>query len=243
MSKKNRFDFNKRSMTLFQRFIGFLNEVTEEVKEVEGLISADETGSGDVTLKYAYDDNKWYFVQPDGTVRDSVSGELVGDGEFSLNDGNVMVVLDGKFAGTKTMDEAENPIEAENPVIAQEDEEEEKKEEDKTEEVDQEDEQTEETKEESKDEEEKEGDVSKEDEIEQEGETVPFTVNGVEYLIPVEVLEYINSLSSTSEVFRKEIAQMKQRIPSAKPTTTAPIAQKKDIRENLYDRVNLFRNK
>lgn len=241
MSKKNRFDFNKRSMTLFQRFIGFLNEVTEEVKEVEGLISADETESGDVTLKYAYDDNKWYFVQPDGTVRDSVSGELVGDGEFSLNDGNIMVVLDGKFAGTKTTDEAENPTESENPVIAQEDEEEEKKDEEKTEEVEQEDEQTEETKEESKDEEEKEGDVSKEDEIEQEGETVPFTVDGVEYLIPVEVLEYINSLSSTSEVFRKEIAQMKQRIPSTKPTTTAPIVQNKNVKENLYNRVNMFR--
>lgn len=239
-AKKNNFDFNKKSMTLFQKFVGFLNEVTDEVKEVEKIADADETESGEAVLKYQYDDEKFYEVGADGFVTD-MEGEKLTDGEYALMDGSALVVTDGKFDGTILKEDAENTDKVETE-IAQSDDEENK--EDKADEEKKDDEKSDEgdTKEEDKkDEEEKKDDVSEEEKVEQEGELVPFQVNGVDYMLPMEVVDYINSLTSTSEVFRKEIAQIKQRIPSTKPTTTAPIVQKKEVKANLYDRVNMFR--
>lgn len=227
---KNKFDFNQKKMTVFQKFIGFLNEVTDEVKEIEKLSDTDETESGEVSLKYAVDDDKYYEVDPEGFVY-GVDGEKLTDGEYPLLDGSVLKVTDGKFDGTILKEDAvnddtyeETPIAQEEETEAKEEEEEETKEE---EEIAQEGETEEETKE--------------EEEVKQEGELVPFMVNGVEFMLPVEVVDYINSLTSTSEVFRKEIAQIKQRIPSTKPTTTAPIKQKETPKVNLYDQINMFR--
>lgn len=244
--KKNKFDFNRKSMTVFQKFVGFLNEVTDEVKEIEKLSDTDETESGEVSLKYAIDDEKYYEVDAEGYVYGDDGSKLT-DGEYPLQDGSVLVVTDGKFSGTILKEEAENVEKVEAP-IAQEGEEEEKAEDEEAdkskedEEIAQEDE-TENAEEPNEEEKEEEETVAKEEEVEQEGELVPFQVNGVEFMLPIEVVDYINSLTTTSEVFRKEIAQIKQRIPSTKPTTTAPIAQKKEVKVNLYDRVNMFRTK
>lgn len=261
--KKNKFDFTQKKMTVFQKFIGFLNEVTDEVKEIEKLSDADETESGEVSLKYAVDDDKYYEVDAEGFVY-GVDGEKLTDGEYPLLDGSVLKVTDGKFDGTIVKEDAKNDDAKEEAPIAQEEDEkksdedvegkdDEKEDEDPNkskddkEDVAQEDEEkAEEDKEDAEkgdDEKAKEEEetAAKEDEIEQEGEVVPFLVNGVEYMLPIEVVDYINSLTSTSEVFRKEIAQIKQRIPSTKPSTTAPIKQKETPKVNLYDQVNMFR--
>lgn len=257
--KKTKFDFNQKKMTVFQKFIGFLNEVTDEVKEIEKLSDSDETESGEVSLKYAVDDDKYYEVDAEGFVY-GVDGVKLTDGEYPLLDGSVLKVTDGKFDGTIVKEDAVEADTKEEAPIAQEDEE--KKTEDEEvkededpdkskgdkEDVSQEDEEkAEEDKEDTpKENEEKtkeeEETAAKEDEIEQDGEVVPFLVNGVEYMLPIEVVDYINSLTSTSEVFRKEIAQIKQRIPSTKPTTTAPIKQQKETpKVNIYDQINMFR--
>lgn len=232
---KNKFDFNQKKMTVFQKFIGFLNEVTDEVKEIEKLSDTDETESGEVSLKYAVDDDKYYEVDPEGFVY-GVDGEKLTDGEYPLLDGSVLKVTDGKFDGTILKEDAVNDDTYEETPIAQEEEEEETKEEETETKEEEEIAQEGETEEETKEEETKE-----EEEVKQEGELVPFMVNGVEFMLPVEVVDYINSLTSTSEVFRKEIAQIKQRIPSTKPTTTAPIKQKETPKVNLYDQINMFR--
>lgn len=218
----SKFDFNQKKMSVFQKFVMFLNEITDEVKDIEPLADADKEDSGEVVLKYKLDDDKFIEVKPDGTVW-GWDGVQLTDGEYPLEDGSILLVTDGKFNGTKNQEEATNNEGYVEPEIAQADEDGEKKEEEKT---------AEEPKEEEK----------KEEEVTQEGEElVPFEIGGVTYEIPSAVVDYINSLSATSETFRKEIVQIRQRIPSTKPTVTNPISQSKEEKVNLYDKVNLFR--
>lgn len=237
--KTNKFDFNQKKMSVFQKFIGFLNEITDEVKEIETLADTDETESGEVSLKYEVSDSNFIEVKADGLAYDN-NGNALEDGEYPLVDGSVLVVKDGKFNGTIVKEEATAP-EAEEAPIAQEEtptaeEETTEEETEETEEV------VEETEEEATEEETTEEETTEEEEVAEETELVPFMIGDVEYMLPQEVVDYINSLSATSETFRKEIAQIKQRTPSTKPTTTAPIKQSKEEEKgNLYNRVNMFR--
>jgi hypothetical protein len=48
----------------------------------------------------------------------------------------------------------------------------------------------------------------------------PFEINGVEYMLPQEVIDFINSLKSANEASLSELALMKERIPSAAPIPT-----------------------
>ena len=67
---------------------------------------------------------------------------------------------------------------------------------------------------------------------------VPVEIDGVEFMIPQEVADYIHTLedglSSAEEIsenFRKEIAQMKERIPSTNPVTTVVKQSQEDVVE------------
>ena len=67
---------------------------------------------------------------------------------------------------------------------------------------------------------------------------VPVEIDDAEFQVPQEVADYIRTLedrlSSSEEVsenFRKEIAQMKERIPSTKPVTTVVKQSKEEVVE------------
>lgn len=242
--KKNKFDFNQKKMTVFHKFINFLNEVTDEVKDIESLTDMDETGSGEVALTYAVTDETAIEVKADG-VAYGTDGAALTDGEYALLDGSLLVVKEGKFAGTKLAEETSNPSVEEAPIAQEGNEEEEVP---TTEEPNNEEEEVvevvaeEETTEEEVPAVEEETPNNEEEEVTEETELVPFMIGEVEYMLPQEVVDYINSLSATSETFRKEIVQMKERIPSTKPTTTVPVKQSKEEEKgNLYSRVNMFR--
>lgn len=230
---KNKFDFDQKKMTVFHKFINFLNEVTNEVKDIESLTDMDETGSGEVSLTYAVTDDASIEVKADG-VAYGTDGAALTDGEYPLLDGSLLVVKEGKFAGTKLAEETENPSVEEAPIAQECNGDKERK-------VVEEAAETETTEEEVPAVEE-ETPNNEEEVVTEEMEMVPFRIGDVEYMLPEEVVEYINSLSATSETFRREIAQIKERIPSTKPTTTAPVKQSKEEEKgSLYNRVNMFR--
>ena len=153
----------------------------------------------------------------------------VEDGEYPLVDGSVIVIADGKFVETKVKEEAEEePVEA--PVAEEKEDEEEKPAESEEEEKP-----ADEEGEEKKDEEEE---TQEEVEVDAPYTLVPVEIDGVEFQVPQEVADYIHTLEDglstaeeVSENFRKEIAQMKDRMPSAKPVTSAVKQSKEEVVE------------
>lgn len=116
-----KFDFKKSDISLLQRFIAFLNDVSAEAEGISKQAVKDNTESGDVTLQYWIDDTHYFQVDAEGFVRDEEM-KLVEEGTYKLSDGNTLVVnKENKFVETKTVDEAvENetaPVEA--PVVTQ----------------------------------------------------------------------------------------------------------------------------
>ena len=49
---------------------------------------------------------------------------------------------------------------------------------------------------------------------------VPFQKNGVEYELPQEVIDYINSLIAAKDSVQSELSLMKENVPSASPIPT-----------------------
>ena len=227
MAKSKKFDVNPKMAKIFNKFMLWYNETVDTAEELADIAKADETESGEVSLKYYTSDTDYIEIK-EGGVAVASDGSAVEDGEYPLVDGSVIVIADGKFVETKVKEEAEEePLEA--PVAEEkEDEEEKPADEEKSEE---EDKPADEDGEEKKDEEEE---TQEEVEVEPPYTLVPVMVDGVEFMIPQEVADYIHTLedglSSAEEVsenFRKEIAQMKERIPSTNPVTTV-VKQSKD---------------
>lgn len=73
---------------------------------------------------------------------------------------------------------------------------------------------------------------------------VPFEIDGVEYQLPQEVVDYINSLVSAKEASMNELSLMKERIPSASPIPSV-INQsvEGDETDGLFEAIRLLNRK
>ena len=231
MTKSKKFDVNPKMAKIFNKFMLWYNQTVDTAEELADIAEADETESGEVSLKYYTSDTDYIEIK-EGGVAVASDGSTVEDGEYPLVDGNVIVIADGKFVETKFKEDAEEkPVEA---PVAEEKENDEDKPSDKKcdtnmdkpayKECDT-----------NKD---KEKETQEEIEIDAPYTLVPVMVDGVEFQVPQEVADYIRTLeeglSSSEEVsenFRKEIAQMKERIPSTKPVTTVVKQSKEEVVE------------
>ena len=216
MAKSKKFDVNPKMAKIFNKFMLWYNQTVDTAEELADIAKADETESGEVSLKYYTSDTDYIEIK-EGGVAVASDGSAVEDGEYPLVNGSVIVIADGKFVETKFKEDAEEkPVEA--PVAEEKDNNEEKP-------VD-------------KGCEEKEKETQEEVEIDAPYTLVPVMVDGVEFQVPQEVADYIHTLeeglSSSEEVsenFRKEIAQMKERIPSTNPVTTVVKQSKEEVVE------------
>ena len=228
MAKKTKFQKLKEA---FDNFLLIYNQTVDTAEELADIAKSDETESGEVSLKYYTSDTDYIEIK-EGGVAVASDGSAVEDGEYPLVDGSVIVIADGKFVETKVKEEAEEePAQA--PVAEEkEDEEEKPADEEKS---DEEDKPADKEGEEKKDDEEE---TQEEVEVDAPYTLVPVMVDGVEFQVPQEVADYIHTLedglSSAEEVsenFRKEIAQMKERIPSTNPVTTVVKQSKEEVGE------------
>jgi len=212
--KQNKTKMNKLQIKdLFDKFMLWYSQVSDDAKELADVATGDETESGEVSLKYYTSDTDYIEIATDGTATAS-DGSTVQDGEYALADGNILVIVDGKFSETKPMEQSDEAEPVEAPVAeAQEDDETDDKKEDET---------PEDAPADSTDEDEK-----KDDEEEQKMEEVdaPYTlveieINGETYNVPQEVYDYIRSLeenASMAETFKKELVKYRSETPSIKP--------------------------
>lgn len=240
MSKKNavKFDVSPKMAKVFNKFMLWYNQTVDEAEALADIAKDDATESGEVTLKYYTSDTDYIEIK-EGGVAVASDGSTPEDGEYPLVDGSVLVIADGKFVETKPVDEASEEDKPEEAPIAEEKEDEEDKEDKDAEGEDNADEDKP-ADEEVKDEED---DEKEQEEVEAPYTLVPVEIDGVEFQVPQEVADYIHSLEGMSENFRKEIAQMKDRLPSAKPVHTV-VKQSKEVVNNepsfsgLFDALN-----
>lgn len=229
---------------LFDSFLLWYSEVSEEAKGLSEVAKTDETESGEVSLKYYTSDTDYIEIEADGTARGS-DGEVVSDGEYRLADGNILVVSDGKFVETKPIEETDEtePVEA---PIAEACDDEEKKDEENQEVSDEEKdkEPVEETPEAT--DEKPEDDKEKQDEVEAPYTLVEIEINGEMFNVPQEVADYIKTLeeaATAGENFRKELAKLQSVTPSAKPVGNVVKQEKsKEDKENVMDYSSLISN-
>lgn len=247
----------KTNLELFQKFIAFLNEISVEADGVAAEAKKDETNSGIVELKYYLDDEHYFTVDAEGIVRDE-NLNVVEMGDYRLADGNIFSVGEGgKFIETKAVEEEENKVEA---PIAETFEEEEKKDEKDDEKAEGEDksddaesdaedvpvdddkadedgaEEDDEKKDKLEDEEPK-----KEDEEEEKPmvNALPFEIDGIEYLLPEAVIDYIKSLQTSKVEVEEKLTEMANQTPSAMPIGTV-VKTAEDNVDDINERVSMF---
>lgn len=252
----------KTNLELFQKFIAFLNEVSVEADGVATEAQKDETNSGIVELKYYLDDEHYFTVDAEGIVRDE-NLNVVEMGDYRLADGNIFSVGEGgKFIETKAVEEDENKVEA--PIAETFEEEEKKDEEDKedegkaegedksddaesdAEDVPVDDGKSDEdgTKEDGEDDEKDklENEEPKKEEDEEEKpmvNAVPYSINGVEYVLPVEVVSFIESLITSKVEVEEKLTEMAEQTPSAMPIGTV-VKTAEDNTDDINTRVSMF---
>lgn len=236
----NKFDFTEEKMNLFQKFVAFLNEVSQEADGIASEAKKDETNSGEVSLKYFLDDVHYFEVDADGYVHDE-NGKQIVEGEYKLADTSIFVVdSEGKFVETKALDENAGEEQVEAPIaegFKEEKEEEEKKDDEKDEAEDgaednanvgqdggEADETPNETVDEhpekSDDNSEKKDEKLDEEPTEEEKPLVnafPYEIDGVEYLLPEAVIDYIESLKTSKIEVEEKLTKMADETPSAQP--------------------------
>ena len=236
----------KTNLELFQKFIAFLNEVSVEADGIATEAKKDMTNSGEIELKYFIDDEHYFVVDGDGIVRDE-NGEQIAEGEYKLADGNVFVVdSNSKFVETKAVGENEDKVEAPIAETFEEEKEDEKKDkedmekpkgEDRNgdskpgyEDVDVDDEKYDETPREKdckdvpRDDDEKleEAPIGEKPKDEENPlvNAIPYEINGVEYLLPKEVIDFIESLKTSKIEVEEKLTKMSEQTPSASPIGT-----------------------
>lgn len=263
-------DINNKQMSLFQKFVAFMNDVASDAAEIADVAKHDTTDSGEVSLKYYIDNEHYIEVDAEGFARDE-EYNLVAEGKYLLADGNYLVV-DGnnKFvetqAGTVENENEENaPTEAPIAEMKIKDDEKEKKDEEAEGNMDKpnfegepsndkpsvkvNDEGDEKPIEDSDEEDKKKKRVSNaelDDEAPMEEAPltlVPFLIDGVEYQLPQEVVDYINSLIGDKDNVMNEIALMKERIPSAQPIPSVIKQSSEDDNLGLFDAIRMLNYK
>lgn len=257
----------KNNLDLFSKFIAFLNEVSQEADGIADEAKKDETNSGEVELKYYLDDEHFFEVDAEGFVRDE-NGEPISEGEYKLADGNVFVVSpEGKFQETKAVDENVGEEQVEAPIAEgfEKEEEEEKEDEEKTDSNDGEDsgetaedsgetanENPEATDGDSDEKDEKKDELEEELPIEEEPKeeekplvnAFPYEINGVEYLLPEDVINYIESLKTSKIEVEEKMTKLEEQTPSAMPIG-AVVKNGGVDGDSINDRIqalNAFRN-
>lgn len=234
----------KTNLELFQKFIAFLNEVSVEADGVATEAKKDGTNSGIVELKYYLDDEHYFTVDGEGIVRDEEMN-MVEMGDYRLADGNILSVGEGgKFIETKAVEGEENKVEA---PIAETFEEEEKKDEKKTTKCERED-KPDDAEPDVKDvpmgDEKPYEDGGKEDaeEVKKDDEPmvngVPYVIDGVEYKLPVEVVDFIKKLIVSKVEIEEKFTEMADKTPSAMPIGT--VVKTGDEVNDINARVSLF---
>lgn len=253
MSKKNKVTIDSKAAKLFSKFMLWYNQTTEDVKALEDLVKDDETESGVPTVKYFTSETDFIEVLSDGSCVDQ-AGEPVGDGQYTLYDGSVLVIENGVFSKTVVMEDADASEPEEAPIAescdGEEDEDKKEDEEETQSEEEDEEEKSEETSDETVEEDKKEEEETQE-EVEAPYTLVPVMVGDVEFQVPIEVADYIASLeeqlagsTELAENFRKEIAQYQKRMPSTKPVQTVVKEENKKedkvefTAQSLFERLN-----
>lgn len=254
----------KDTLNLFSKFVAFLNEVSQEADGIADEAKKDETNSGEVSLKYYLDDAHYFEVNAEGLVHDE-NGEPVAEGEYKLADGNVFVVsTDGKFVETKALDENTGEEQIEAPIAEGFKEEEDKDEaEDEKPSGETESEVVEDAGEDSvEDSKESDGDSDEEDDkkdeqleeevpVEEEPKeeekplvnAFPYEIDGVEYLLPEEVINYIENLKTSKIEVEEKMTKMADETPSAMPI--GAVIKSGSEGDSINDRIqalNAFRN-
>lgn len=212
-SKNNDKNMNKTKLQkLFNNFLLWYSQVSDDAKELADIAATDETESGEVSLKYYTSDTDYIEIATDGTATAS-DGSAVEDGEYALADGNILVIENGKFKETKVKEETDEPEPVEAPIA-------EASADDEETEDDKKDEETEEPAEQPAEEEPKEDEEKETQEVEPPYTLVEIEVNGEVYNVPQPIYDYIRSLEESSaagENFHKELVRLQSVTPSAKP--------------------------
>lgn len=112
-----KFDFDKKTYELFQKFVMFLNDVSDEAEAIADIAKKDTTESGEVSLRYWVDNEHYITVDKEGFCRDEEMN-IMANGEYTLTDGNILVVENNKFKQTKSMTETE--VEKVEPTLEEE---------------------------------------------------------------------------------------------------------------------------
>ena len=210
----------KTNLELFQKFIAFLNEISVEAEDIASEAKKDETDSGSIELKYYLDDEHYLTVDGEGIVRDE-NMKPVDDGEYRLADSNVLVVDNGRFVETKTVAEDENKVEAQVAETFEEEKEDEKAEGEDEKAEGEDDPEAGEPDDKGDDVVDEEGDG---DGKEEDGEdekplvnAIPYSIGGTEYLLPPEVVDFIESLIASKVEVEEKLTKMEEQTPSAQP--------------------------
>lgn len=225
----------KTNLELFQKFIAFLNEISVEAEDIAKEAKKDETDSGSIELKYYLDDEHYLTVDGEGIVRDE-NMKPVDDGEYRLADSNVLVVDNGRFVETKTVAEDENKVEAQVAETFEEEKEDEKAEGEDEKAEGEDDPEAGEPDDKGDDVVDEEGDG---DGKEEDGEddkplvnAIPYSIGGTEYLLPPEVVDFIESLIASKVEVEEKLTKMEEQTPSAQPVgkvVKTPVEEVVDI--------------
>lgn len=272
----SKLDISRKELGLFQKFIAFMNSVSDDANTIADLAKKDSTDSAEIKMKYYIDNEHFIEVDGEGFCRDE-EYNIMKEGKYELEDGNfVLIDGEGKFIGTeenkhvKDTTSAEAPIEA---VIAEAKEKDEEDEE-KTDGIEGEDGgegcdtpaendtedggESEETGEEAPAEVEPVEEPTEEVPVEEPTEEVPteepsidelpstlvpFAIDGIEYLLPQEVVDYIMGLMGDNDKMVSEIALMKDSIPSAKPIPSVIMQTENEETQGLANAIRLLNYK
>ena len=99
--KVKNMDVDKNTMSLFEKFLAFMNETKADAEALVKEAAKDKANSGDVTLQYWLDNEHYMQVDAEGYVRDE-EANLIEEGKYLLADGNYLIVSgDNKFVGTE----------------------------------------------------------------------------------------------------------------------------------------------
>lgn len=118
IEKKN-MEIDKNTVNLFQKFLAFMNTVTDNAEAIVEQTKKDEAQSGEVTLRYWLDNVHYMQVDAEGFVRDEEMN-LIATGKYMLADGSYIEVDENnKFVKTATQDAANEEKETIEAPIAE----------------------------------------------------------------------------------------------------------------------------
>ena len=216
-----------KKMSVLNKLITFLNDVTDEAEAIVEVAADDTTNSGEVTLSFTLDSGDVVTVDAEKYVRD-VNMELLEEGSYLLEDGNYLVVdAEGKMVETAEESEEDAPVEApiaEKKVAKQPT----KIKQSKIKKA-----------------------VKQEDEVAEAPSNATVTIDGVDYEVPQEVADYIKKLESELNVidaeieqhktkinkYKAELSTLKGRTPSAKPVSSVQSVNQSKVIETVEDAI------